>query len=65
MPLATGERLVDRNEFETLFQARAVGIIQPNLCHVGGLGDRRAIAAMAETAPCGVAPHNPVGQSPA
>jgi galactonate dehydratase len=61
VPLATGERLVDRAEFEPLFQARAIDIVQPDLCHVGGLGEGRKIAAMAETARCGVAPHNPLG----
>jgi galactonate dehydratase len=61
VPLATGERLVDRAEFEPLFHARAIDIIQPDLCHVGGLGEGRKIAAMAETARCGVAPHNPLG----
>ena len=61
MPIATGERLVDRREFEEVFRARAVDIAQPDLCHVGGFGEARKIAAMAETANCGIAPHNPLG----
>jgi galactonate dehydratase len=61
VPIATGERLVDRREFEEVFRARAVDIAQPDLCHVGGFGEARKIAAMAETANCGIAPHNPVG----
>jgi galactonate dehydratase len=61
VPIATGERLVDRREFEEVFRARAVDIAQPDLCHVGGFGEARKIAAMAETANCGIAPHNPLG----
>jgi galactonate dehydratase len=61
VPLATGERLVDRAEFEPLCHARAVDILQPDLCHVGGLGEGRKIAALAETARMGIAPHNPLG----
>ena len=61
MPIASGERLVDRREFDELFRARAIDIAQPDLCHVGGFGEARKIAAMAEVANCGVAPHNPLG----
>ena len=61
VPLATGERLVDRREFDEVLRARAVDIAQPDLCHVGGFGEARKIAAMAEVANCGIAPHNPLG----
>lgn len=61
VPLATGERLVDRAEFEPLFRARAISIAQPDLCHVGGFTEARKIAAAAETAGIGIAPHNPLG----
>ena len=50
VPIATGERLVDRREFDELFRARAIDIAQPDLCHVGGFGEARKIAAMAEVA---------------
>ncbi len=59
--LATGERLVDRPEFHDLLATRAVGIIQPDICHCGGLLEAKKIAAMAEAASVGVAPHNPLG----
>ena len=36
VPLATGERLIDRAEFDDLLAARAVGIVQPDICHCGG-----------------------------
>ncbi|TIW15919.1 MAG: D-galactonate dehydratase, partial [Mesorhizobium sp.] len=59
VPIATGERLVDRSEFDDLFRARAVDIVQPDICHCGGLLEAKKIAAMAEAVSVGVAPHNP------
>jgi galactonate dehydratase len=61
VPLATGERLVDRREFRDLLAAEAVAIVQPDICHCGGLMEAKKIAAMAEAASVGVAPHNPLG----
>jgi galactonate dehydratase len=61
VPVATGERLVDRKEFEELFSRRAINIAQPDLCHVGGFSEGRKIAAMADTVGVGIAPHNPLG----
>jgi galactonate dehydratase len=61
VPLATGERLVDRAEFAELLAARAVSIVQPDICHCGGLMEAKKIAAMAEAYSVGVAPHNPLG----
>jgi galactonate dehydratase len=61
IPLATGERRATRYEFRELFEKAAVDVIQPDLCHCGGLWEARKIAAMAETYCVGVAPHNPLG----
>jgi galactonate dehydratase len=61
IPIATGERLVGRNQFRELFERRACHIIQPDLSHCGGLWEARKIAAMAETYSMAVAPHNPNG----
>jgi galactonate dehydratase len=61
VPIATGERLVDRKEFDDLFRLRAINIAQPDLCHVGGFAEARKIAAMADTVGVGIAPHNPLG----
>ncbi len=60
-PIATGERLVGAAEFAELLQARAVHILQPDLNHCGGLLEARKIAALAEVAKAGIAPHNPNG----
>jgi galactonate dehydratase len=61
IPIATGERLVGRNQFRELFERRACHIIQPDLSHCGGLWEARKIAAMAESYSMAVAPHNPNG----
>jgi galactonate dehydratase len=61
IPVATGERLATRYQFRELLERRACGIIQPDLCHCGGIWEARKIAAMAETYYVSVAPHNPLG----
>ena len=61
VPIAAGERLVDRREFNELFHMRAIQIAQPDLCHVGGFGEARKIASAAEAVGVGIAPHNPLG----
>jgi galactonate dehydratase len=61
VPIAAGERLVDRLEFDELLRSRAVDIAQPDICHCGGLLEAKKIAAMAETLSIGIAPHNPLG----
>jgi galactonate dehydratase len=61
VPIASGERLVGRREFEPALRLRAFDIAQPDICHTGGLWEAKKIAAMAETAGIGLAPHNPLG----
>jgi galactonate dehydratase len=61
VPIATGERLVTRHQFRQLLEDSACHIIQPDICHCGGLWEARKIAAMAEIYDVGVAPHNPLG----
>jgi len=61
VPIATGERLVTRYQFREIFEQQACHVIQPDLCHCGGLLEARKIAAMAEVYYMGVAPHNPLG----
>lgn len=61
VPIATGERLVTRHQFRRVFELQVCHVIQPDLCHCGGLLEARKIAAMAETYYMGVAPHNPLG----
>jgi galactonate dehydratase len=61
VPIASGERLVGRREFAPAIASRSFHIAQPDICHTGGLAETRKIAAMAETAGIGLAPHNPLG----
>ena len=61
VPIATGERRVTRYEFRELFEKQACHVIQPDLCHCGGLWEAKKIAAMGEVYGMGVAPHNPLG----
>ena len=61
VPIATGERLATRHQFREVFEKRAAHVIQPDLCHCGGLLEAKKISAMAEAYYVGVAPHNPLG----
>ncbi len=61
VPIAAGERLIGRSAFAQALAARAFHVAQPDICHVGGLMETKRIAAMAETAGVGLAPHNPLG----
>jgi galactonate dehydratase len=61
VPVATGEQLYTRWEFRALLERNAVGIIQPDICHAGGLSEMHRIAAMAETYYVALAPHNSNG----
>ncbi|MCC6860642.1 MAG: galactonate dehydratase [Bryobacterales bacterium] len=61
VPIATGERLTTRHQFREIFEKSACHVIQPDLCHCGGLLEGKKIAAMAEAYYMGVAPHNPLG----
>lgn len=59
--IATGERLYTRWEFRDVLEKNAARIIQPDICHAGGIWETRKIAAMAETYYVMVAPHNSNG----
>lgn len=61
VPIATGERFVSRHQYREVFERRAADVIQPDLCHCGGLLEAKKIAAIAEMYYMGIAPHNPLG----
>ena len=61
VPVSTGEELYTRWEFRELLEQNAVDIIQPDICHAGGLSELRKIAAIAETYYVTLAPHNSNG----
>ncbi len=59
--LAAGERVFNRWGFKDLIQRQLVDVIQPDMCHCGGISELRRIAALAEMYGIQVAPHNPKG----
>ena len=61
IPIATGERLFTRWQFNDLIEQQAVAIIQPDISHCGGIFEGRKIASMAEARNIAVAPHCPIG----
>lgn len=61
VPIAHGERLTSAAEFAPYIESRAMAIAQPDICHCGGFSEARRIAALAEVAGIGLAPHNPLG----
>jgi galactonate dehydratase len=61
IPIATGECLYTKFEFQQLLATGAADIIQPDVCVTGGLTEMKKIAAMAEAHYVSVAPHNPLG----
>jgi galactonate dehydratase len=60
-PIAAGERCYMPEEFQRLAKLRAVDILQPDLCHCGGLSTGRKIAALAQNEGLLLAPHVSVG----
>ena len=61
IPIASGERLFGKWEYRQLLEKQAVSVVQPDLCHCGGIFEARKIAAMSELYFGSVAPHNPLG----
>lgn len=61
VPIATGERLTTRWEFRRVCELQACHVLQPDICHCGGLLEARRIASLGETYLMGIAPHNPNG----
>src|SRR6266536_891475 len=61
LPIATGERVVTKWGFREVLEKKAATILQPDLCHAGGITEVRLIAGMAEAYYATIAPHNPLG----
>lgn len=60
VPISTGERLYNRQEFLPVLQA-GIAVAQPDLSHAGGISEVRRIASLAETFDVQLAPHCPLG----
>lgn len=61
LPIATGERIFTKWGFREILEKGAASILQPDICHAGGLTECRLIAGMAEAYYAAIAPHNPMG----
>ena len=61
LPIATGERIFTKWGFREILEKQAAAILQPDLCHAGGITECRLIAGMAEAYYASIAPHNPLG----
>lgn len=61
LPIATGERVFTKWGFREVLEKNAATILQPDLCHAGGITEVRLIAGMAEAYYASIAPHNPLG----
>lgn len=61
LPIATGERIFTKWGFREILERQAATILQPDLCHAGGITEVRLIAGMAEAYYAAIAPHNPLG----
>lgn len=59
--VALGERLFSRFEMRTVLEQQLVDVLQPDLCHAGGITETVKIAALADVYRCAIAPHNPGG----
>lgn len=61
LPIATGERVFTKWGFREVLEKKAATILQPDLCHAGGITEVRLIAGIAEAYYAAIAPHNPLG----
>jgi galactonate dehydratase len=61
LPIATGERVFTKWGFREVLEKGAATILQPDMCHAGGITEVRLIAGMAEAYYASIAPHNPLG----
>ena len=61
VPIAAGERLYSRWDYQRFFELHCADYVQPDLSHVGGIGEARKIAAQAEANHIALCPHNPGG----
>ncbi|MBM3810967.1 MAG: galactonate dehydratase [Acidimicrobiia bacterium] len=61
LPIATGERVFTKWGFREVLEKGAATILQPDMCHAGGISEVRLIAGMAEAYYASIAPHNPLG----
>jgi L-alanine-DL-glutamate epimerase-like enolase superfamily enzyme len=63
-PVCAGEEVSNRFQFRDLFAAKAVDIINPDICRAGGITECRRIAIMADAQHVLWSPHVSTGTAP-
>ncbi|MCI8887803.1 MAG: galactonate dehydratase [Hungatella sp.] len=61
IPVATGERFINIQEFENLLSKRGARYVRPDVCALGGISPSKKVAAIAESHYVDLVPHNPLG----
>lgn len=61
VPIATGERYINIQEFEQLLSYGGASYVRPDLCALGGITASKKVATIAESHYVSIAPHNPLG----
>ncbi|MFI3207350.1 MAG: galactonate dehydratase [Clostridia bacterium] len=61
IPIASGERIFTTFGFREMIEKQAVNVLQPDVCHCGGILQTFKIAAMGADYYMNIAPHNPLG----
>ena len=59
--IALGERQFSRWDARLVLEQQLVDVLQPDLCHAGGVTEVIKLASMADVYRCLIAPHNPGG----
>jgi D-galactarolactone cycloisomerase len=59
VPIAVGENLGNLNEVRRLLEARAVDIVQPDVCKMGGVTELMKALALARAMNVAAEPHSP------
>jgi galactonate dehydratase len=59
--LATGERCYTKHHLQALLRDCEVGVLQPDIIHVGGILEAKKIAAIADASYTPISYHNPFG----
>lgn len=61
LPIASGERFINIQEFEDLLSRNAARYVRPDVCALGGITPCKKVAAIAESHYVEIVPHNPLG----
>jgi len=61
IPVTTGERFINIQEFEMLMLRKGARYVRPDVCALGGITPSKKVAAIAEANYVGIIPHNPLG----